>query len=126
MIAGVLYNLGDLGLKLGDRVQARTALRESLSLRQEIGETGGVAECLEGFARLALLKDRAGDAARLFGAASVMREAVGAPLAPANQPDHDRALDETRQSLGGGAFQDAWRTGSELALERAVALALTI
>ena len=126
MIAGVLYNLGDLGLKLGDRAQARNALRESLGLRQEIGEIGGVAETLEGFARLSVLENQAREAARLFGAASGMREAVGAPLAPVNRFEIDHGVEAARQALGDDAYLDAWRAGSSLSTEQAVALALTI
>lgn len=126
MMAGVLYNLGDLSLKQGDPAQARSALRESLSLRQEIGETGGVAETLEGIARLAVLENRAREATRLIGAASMMREAVGAPLAPVNRIEIDHAVEAARQALGENAYQEAWRAGSSLSAEQAVALASAI
>jgi DNA-binding SARP family transcriptional activator/predicted ATPase len=124
MIAGVLYNLGDLSLKQGDVDRARLALRESLALRQEIEEVGGVAETLEGFARASLLEDRAREAARLFGAASVMREAVGAPLAPVNQADYDRAVAKARCQLGDEAFLVGIAAGRAMTPDLAIALAL--
>ena len=122
MIAGVLYNLGDLSLQQGDSDGARRCLRESLQLRQQIGEAGGVAEALEGFARLIVAEGRAAEAARLLGAASAMRLSVGAPLAPVNQPDYDRAVERARQLLGEEAYQSAWHVGSELAPDQAVGL----
>ncbi len=122
MIAGVLYNLGDLCLQQGDVDGARRDLRESLELRHQIGEVAGVAEALEGFGRLSVAEGKPADAARLLGAASKMRETVGAPLAPVNQAEYDRAVERARQLLGEEAYHSAWRAGSELAPEQAVGL----
>jgi len=124
MIAGVLYNLGDLSLKQGEAAPARTCLRESLELRHQIGEVGGLAEALEGFARLAVAEGRAAEAAKLLGAAAGIRESAGVPLAPVNQGDYDRAVDQARRQLGDEAYQAGFNTGRGLSPERAVALAL--
>lgn len=123
MIAGVLYNLGDLSLAGNDLAQARLHLLESLELRSQIGEVGGVAESLEGLARIAVRERQAGHAAMLFGAVSTMRESVGAPPAPVSQADVDQAVEEARRQLGDEAYWAAHAAGCALSLEQAVALA---
>jgi len=124
MIAGVLYNLGDLSLEAGNLAEAKGFLSESLMLRSQIGETGAVAESLEGFARIAVRTRQADRAARLFGAASRMRETVGAPLAPVNQASYDAAVADVRRLLGDEAYQAAWGAGRALSPDQAIALAM--
>lgn len=126
MIAGVLHNIGDLQIKTGRPDSARTRFRESLELRSEIGEVGAIAESLEGLAAVAVEAERAGEAARLYGAASVMRQAVGAPIAPVNQPDVERFVARARRLLGESAFAQAWEEGRTLDPGEASALARSI
>jgi hypothetical protein len=63
-------------------------------------------------------------AARLFGAAEALREAIGTPLPPADRAEHDRSVAAVRTALGEEAFAAAWAEGRALTLEHAVAFAL--
>jgi len=63
-------------------------------------------------------------AARLFGAAQALREAMGASLSPSEHTDDERHTAATRAALGEEAFAAAWNEGRSLSLEQAIALAL--
>ena len=54
-----------------------------------------------------------------------MRAALGAPLPPAEQADYDRNVTAARARLGDDAFAAAWTEGEAMALEHAVAYALS-
>jgi hypothetical protein len=63
-------------------------------------------------------------AARLYGAAEALREAIPAPLPPADPADHERQAAATRDTLGKKAFAAAWAAGRQMTMEQAVAYAL--
>jgi hypothetical protein len=56
-------------------------------------------------------------AARLLGAAAAAREAVGAPLPPAERGDVDRIAAAARAGLGGEAFAAAFAAGAAVPLD---------
>ena len=65
------------------------------------------------------------DAARIFGAAEQLRIEIGSPLAPKDQPRHDRRVAAARSVLGDdAAFDRAWQEGGKLTTEEAINLAL--
>jgi hypothetical protein len=63
-------------------------------------------------------------AARLDGAADALRGAIGSPLPPNEQCEHERRLSELRAALGDGTFERAFTAGRALTWEQAVAYAL--
>jgi hypothetical protein len=79
---------------------------------------------LEGLAALAVALAQPERAARLFGAAEALREAMGTPLPPAERGAHDRSVAAVRATMGDAAFAVAWAAGRVMSLEEAVALAL--
>jgi len=95
-----------------------------LTLRWEQGETWGVAECLEGFAYLAVAEHDHRRGVCLFGAAAGLRKAIGFPLAVADRRTWERALIACRQTLGDEAHAAAWADGQRMTLDEVVALAL--
>jgi hypothetical protein len=80
---------------------------------------------LEGFAHVAGAEGDAERAARLFGAAEALREALGAPLPPVERAHYDRSVAATRAALGEEAFAAAWAEGRALSLEQAIAAPAT-
>jgi predicted ATPase len=62
-------------------------------------------------------------AARLLGAAQALREAIGSPLPPNEQPGRDALIAALRQDLG-EEFTAAWEAGRALSWEQAAADAL--
>jgi hypothetical protein len=80
---------------------------------------------LEGLAALAAAQAQPERAARLFGTAEGLREAMGAPLPPAERAEHDRSVAAVRTTLGEEAFAAAWAEGRAMSRDQAVAFALT-
>src|SRR5207245_1515940 len=95
-IAWSLLGLGEVAHKEGDYGAARALLEESLATNRELGHKPNIAQNLEGLAALAVTQEQSERAARLFGAAEGLREAMGAPLPPADRAEHDRSLAAVR------------------------------
>src|SRR5207253_7729269 len=91
-IAISFSGLADVGYDQADFDRAQTLYNVSLALYREVNDRGGIAVCLEGLARIAGAQRRPNRAARLFGAAEALREALGAPLPPAQRLVHDRCV----------------------------------
>jgi predicted ATPase/ribosome-binding protein aMBF1 (putative translation factor)/Tfp pilus assembly protein PilF len=123
-VANMLTNLGSVEIHKGDYQLAMEYLRESLSLFQKLGERRGIAECLVELAGTVFMKGRALDAVRLYGAAEALRDAVGAPLEPAQLADYERTVAAVRVQLGEPAFTAAWAAGRAMRLDEAIALAM--
>ncbi len=122
-IASALRNLGVIAWHLSDRAQAAAFLKESLALRKAQANRSGIAECVEDLARLA---PHAEQAARLLGAAAALRDAIGAPLPPSDQADHDRSVATLRGTLGAHAFKIAWDLGRAMTPDQAIEEALAV
>ena len=118
-------NLGHTALHLGRLAEARAWQAESLQLFNAVGDKDGLTECLERFAMLANANSDFRRAAQLFGAASVLRKEAGTSLPPAEREEFDRELSATRMRLDSAAFDAAWHAGQAMAIEQAIALALT-
>jgi len=116
----------DVSLPQGNNDQAAASFAESLTLSRETGSRWMSEECLEGLARLALATGRSDRAARLFGAAEVVRETLGHRFAPADQADHEQYVASTRARLEKRAFAAAWAEGRAMTLEQAVEYGLTV
>jgi hypothetical protein len=83
-----------------------------------------MAEVLSGLAGLEGAVGQPECAARLFGAAEIALETIGAPLSPADRVEWERAVATIRARLDPAAFQVAWLDGRTMALEQALAYAL--
>jgi DNA-binding NarL/FixJ family response regulator len=73
-----------------------------------------------------IAKDQGDDgrAARLFGAAQALRQALGASLSPAERARYEPDLAATRAALGEAAFEAASAEGRAMPPERAIDYAL--
>ena len=96
---------------------------ESIGLFQELDHKRGVARLLEYFACSAAAQRGAERSLRLAGAASALRQNVGAPLTPAEQAKLEASLC-LRQALTTAVGAKAWAEGRALAVEKAIAEAL--
>ncbi|MDQ2651771.1 MAG: LuxR C-terminal-related transcriptional regulator, partial [Chloroflexota bacterium] len=65
-------------------------------------------------------------AARLFGAAATLREAIATPYVPSERVWMDPILADLHAALGAERFAAAWAQGAALSREDAVAAALAI
>ncbi len=123
--ADALCSLGRVALARGDAARAGDLLREGLAVFEEAGEKASVARCLEGLAAAAGANDDPILAARLFGAAEALREAIAAPLADAYLDEHDRHVSAIQSAIGWPIFSAAWEEGRALDYAAAVAEAMT-
>jgi predicted ATPase/class 3 adenylate cyclase len=114
--------LGDAVLNQGDRDAARTLYEEALEDLKGLHDKWWIAWCLEGMAGVDY--NEPARAARLFGAAAALREAIGAPRPPAFRSYHERNLTAVRSRLGKEAFKKAWTEGQKMTPEQAVEYAL--
>jgi len=122
--AVALNNLGLLSLILGDHARTMSLSSESLRLCEEVLDPLGVTVSLDTLAAVSGERGEVRRAARLWGAAEALREAIGIP-----QPSEDKRmlepfLEGARSRLDEAAFQAAWEEGRTMTEEQAIALAL--
>ncbi len=104
----------------GDAQRAGVFLKESLALFRELGDSSGVALCVEGLAESALARGTLAAAVTLLAASGAWRDANDFPVAPYDKADHERMLASARSGLNTRLFREAWAVGSAMSLEQAV------
>jgi predicted ATPase/DNA-binding CsgD family transcriptional regulator len=123
-IASALHKLGQVARAIGDQDTARAYLAESLAFQQDLGNAQGVAECLAGLGGTAAAAGRPEKAARILAAAAMLLDAIGVPLAPADQAAMERDIAAARRRLGAQDWESAWKAGHALRPQEAVELAV--
>jgi predicted ATPase len=123
-IASTLSDLASLSCEQGNNAEARRLYSESIRMFQQLGHKRGVARALESLAISAAAQSNAVQSLHLAGAAAALRQRLGAPLTPAEQPRLEKALDFARRTLGNTAGLAAWMEGWAMPVEEAVNQAL--
>jgi non-specific serine/threonine protein kinase len=110
---------GDLGL-------SARLFGEGLVLSAEIGDRTNVAYYLEALAEISAEENSLDRAARLWGAAAAILEAIEVIAYPhaADRTFYDRQLAAVRRKLDGQAWEEATEEGRAMTLEEAVGYAL--
>jgi predicted ATPase/class 3 adenylate cyclase len=124
-VAVASNNLAELALSTGDNAEARRLLRESLTRFASLGEQRSVAFSLEGFAALHAAEGEWERAAFLYSAATRLRESIDAPRPPVNAESFDRDRQNATSSIGGEAWEAAWRAAAGVALDGVIGYALS-
>lgn len=125
-IAASYGALGYDALRLGNFTEAKDHFSKSIIMSQRAGTKRVVSWCLRGVAWLSAAEGLAERAARLFGAAGAIDEAMGQVLVdPFERVEHERYVELARTQLGGEAWVGAYTEGRAMTLEQAVACALT-
>ena len=88
-----------------------------------IGNTWGIAQYLEVPARSAAALGDYPRAARLFGAATILRESIGARLKELYVLGHEQTVAVLREALSDADFTAAWEEGRRMTADQAVAFA---
>ncbi len=114
--ANALSSLAELALDTGDADQAQQCLRESITINRELGDRRALAFLLEGFGRLGRLRDDPAAALLFFAAARALREAIGAPLEPADARTLASVISHTRGKVSLDAAERMDAEGRALAL----------
>ncbi len=123
-IASTLSDLACLSSDQGNNAESRRLYGESIKMFQELGHKRGIARVLEYLAANAAAQSNAVQALHLAGAAAALRQRLGVPLAPAEAPRLEKALEFARRALGNAAGTTAWMEGWSMPVERAVQEAL--
>lgn len=120
----LLSDLGFIALQEGKWEEARASLINDLLRFRSAGQTNGMLNRVEGFARLAARQGQPDRAIRLFAFAAAMRQVKDYLLVPVDQAlvDHDLAL--AKAQLDDKTFEALCTEGRTMTLEQAVELAL--
>jgi predicted ATPase/DNA-binding winged helix-turn-helix (wHTH) protein len=119
-IATTLADLGSLESEERDYLTARSLYQQSLKIFVELDHKRGIARLLECFACVAFGQREVERSLRLAGAASALRQNIGAPLTPAEQSKLETSLDLPRQALTKATGATAWEEGRTLPIESAI------
>src|SRR5579862_1632693 len=99
-ISVALTNLGRLQLLAGEPAAARNLFTDGLRVARERNDRRTAAELAQGLAAAAALEGAREDAARLAGAADLLRSTTGAAASPLETLVDERFLAPVRASLG--------------------------
>jgi hypothetical protein len=112
----------------GDYTSASVLCNECLAIAKELGDRELLASGLEAVAGLIAAQEArrtstkgALRAAKLWGAAESLREAIGAPIPPLERATYERAVTAMRTQLGEETFAAAWAQGRSLTPDQALA-----
>ena len=124
-LASVLYNLGQTCLYLGNIERAYVLFCESMAAHETLQNAPGVAECLTGFAAIALLRGRPAAGARLLSAAQALgdQRPAATSLRRSTRLEYERSLALAHERLTEAEFLTEQAIGTALSLERAVVFA---
>jgi len=106
-MALVLDTLGWVDLLNQDHENAMRHFQRSLALAHEVGVKRCIIACLEGLSVIAARYTEFGRAARLLGAAEVIRQEIGSPLDPTRKELYARTVCAVRALAGLPALQAA-------------------
>jgi predicted ATPase len=123
-IASALSDLACLSCDQGNNAESRRLYGESIKMFQELGHKRGIARVLEYLAANAAAQSNAVQALHLAGTAAALRQRLGVPLAPAEAPRLEKALEFARRTLGNAAGTTAWMEGWSMPVEQAAQEAL--
>ncbi len=123
-IANSLGSLADIALSLSDHAGAQDFLAENIRINRDLGDRNGLAFSLELSAQLDAAQGRPQRAFHLAGAATSLRDTIGAPLSPSEQERLDRTLLAASQSVSDEQRQAWIAEGRAMSLEHAIHTAL--
>jgi predicted ATPase/class 3 adenylate cyclase/Tfp pilus assembly protein PilF len=125
IIAHVSCNLGLAAYYQGHSLDATEHFRAGMLLLRKLGDLRGIADCIEGFAIIAVGQAKLWRGTYLYGAAAALREQIGAPLPLADSVPHQQALATLHEQMDSASFAAAWEDGRTIPLAQTIAYALS-
>jgi tetratricopeptide (TPR) repeat protein len=125
LLSRPLDNLGWAALLGGDLGRASAQFGENLTLSKALGDNGTLLMSLEGLASAAGAKGNTIRAARLFGAAEALTEAIRYRLVPQERAVLEPYRSSVRSRLGKAAWDVALAQGRAMRLDEAIGYALS-
>ena len=124
IVASSLHALAIVGGRRRRPLHEQTAmLRDALTIHGRLGDRSGIATVLEEIAHVVLARQDLTRAAEMIAYTEVLRERLGAPLAPVQAADRDAATIRIRGRLSRTALGAAQSEGGSWDLDHAVAVA---
>lgn len=121
----VLMNLAHISVMEGGADEARKLIAEALGTERQRGPSRLVVDCLETCAALAVVEQQPTRAARLYGAAEMLRYTVGAPLTPFDlEVGAHFYLEPGRAQTSEQAWDTGWAEGRAMPLDDTIDYAL--
>lgn len=117
-IASALADLGNVARDQRNFAEAQALFHESLCIFQQLEHKRGIARLLECLAGSAAAQSKPERSLRLAGAASAIRQSIGAPLTSDEQAKLETSLAPARKALSKGA--KAWLEGWAMPVEEAI------
>ena len=105
----------------GELARARALYQENRAFLPTSGCKYLIADYLEGRGMLEAALGVPVAATRLWGAAEVLREAIGAPMYPVDRDEYTQAVAAARTKMSETAFAAAWKEGRALTPEAVLA-----
>ncbi len=121
LILAIQTALASLLAQQGDMPAAQALYRATQGILPTTSYWEFVPGYLEGWAILEAKMGQPGRAARLWGAAESLREALGVPRLPIYQEEYTQAVATARTQLSQRAFEAAWEEGRGMTPEQALA-----
>jgi predicted ATPase/DNA-binding CsgD family transcriptional regulator len=122
----VLNQIGRMELAAGSTAEATRRFMESLAVCRNGHNLGSFAQAIEGLARVAAEIGDPVRAAKLYGAAEVMRRRHGGRVKAQDSALHRQGVQRAREHLSSDAFDAAWTAGQALTTDEIVDEALTL
>lgn len=118
----LLVNIGNTKKNLGDRFGAENAFRQALLFERNAALSPyTVADALQGLAAVSEDKEKA---VRLLSASETIRASSGTVVEPADQAEHEAAINEVMARVDGVTFEKLSAEGRSMTMEEVVAYAL--
>jgi tetratricopeptide (TPR) repeat protein len=120
LMAWSLLFLGVLSYLQDAWQEAQQYFTQGLAVVAKVGNLNCLPDLLEGMAGVAAAQRRPVQAARLLGAAEVLRASLVLTRAPAADAYYHRILSATQAQLSEEALRDAWEAGRHLTAKQAI------
>ena len=122
--AHTLESLGFIARTESRTEEGLSMMREALRLRSELGERQNLLLALSDFASFYSSTGSPQVAARLLACCHALYDDAALRIPVYQQKEDEQTLARLRQQLDDTAFAEAWKAGTKLSLDEAVALAL--
>ena len=108
----------------GHIAQAKHFYRETILEWQNLGHRAAIAHELECLAMVAKAQENDQRAAKLFGAAEILRENIGLPMTALERLEYEREVNDLHTNMEEARFVKSWAEGRTMSMEQAIALAI--
>jgi tetratricopeptide (TPR) repeat protein len=117
-----LFFQGQVAARQGQYQEALALMQACLAKRQD--DLPQLPMHLEGLAAVWLGLGEPERAVILLGAADSLRQAMGCPVLPVDQPRYEQTLAEARASVGSDVWAAGWTTGEGMSANKSVVFAM--